>query len=118
MFEKSCQCQIHRTWYRLHASFPEAEVSTYPTEFEGSQDFSNTLKRSPNSMRRMISGQRGINHVSSARFELLGQKAANGISSDCHLCIYKMATPEYSTACRGILRSLTQFWKSAPEDWL
>src|SRR5271166_1329829 len=24
MFEKSCQCQVLRTWYRLHASFPEA----------------------------------------------------------------------------------------------
>jgi hypothetical protein len=43
MFEKSCQCQVHRTWYRLHASSPEAEVSTYSTEFDGSQDFSNTL---------------------------------------------------------------------------
>jgi hypothetical protein len=45
MFEKSCQCQVHRTWYRLHASSPEAEVSTYSTEFDGSQDFSNTLLR-------------------------------------------------------------------------
>jgi hypothetical protein len=26
-----------------HASSPEAEVSTYSTEFDGSQDFSNTL---------------------------------------------------------------------------
>src|SRR5271166_4630294 len=43
MFEKSCRCQVHRTWYRLHASSPEAEVSTYSTEFDGSQDFSNTL---------------------------------------------------------------------------
>src|ERR1700758_3586880 len=43
MIEKSCQCQDHRTWYRLHASSPEAEVSTYSTEFDGSQDFSNTL---------------------------------------------------------------------------
>ena len=43
MFEKSCQCQVHRTWYRLHSSSPEAEVSTYSTEFDGSQDFSNTL---------------------------------------------------------------------------
>jgi hypothetical protein len=32
-----------QTWYRLHASSPEAEVSTYSTEFDGSQDFSNTL---------------------------------------------------------------------------
>jgi hypothetical protein len=40
MFEKSCQCQVHRTWYRLHVSSPEAEVSTYSTEFDGSQDFS------------------------------------------------------------------------------
>ncbi len=46
MFEKSCQCQVHRTWYRLHASSPEAEVSTYSTEFDGSQDFSNTLSGS------------------------------------------------------------------------
>jgi hypothetical protein len=43
MFEKSCQCQVHRMWYRLHPSSPEAEVSTYSTEFDGSQDFSNTL---------------------------------------------------------------------------
>ena len=47
MFEKSCQCQVHRTWYRLHASSPEAEVSTYSTEFDGSQDFSNTLLAVP-----------------------------------------------------------------------
>jgi len=47
MFEKSCQCQVHRTWYRLHASSPEAEVSTYSTEFDGSQDFSNTLSNQP-----------------------------------------------------------------------
>src|SRR5271166_769896 len=78
----------------------------------------NFIKRSPNSMRRMISGQRGINHVSSARFELLGQKAADGISSHCHLWVYKMVTPEYPTACRGVLRSLTQPWKFAPEGWL
>jgi hypothetical protein len=26
-----------------HASSPEAEVGTYSTEFDGSQDFSNTL---------------------------------------------------------------------------
>jgi predicted phosphodiesterase len=32
-----------QTWNRLHASSPEAEVSTYSTEFAGSQDFSNTL---------------------------------------------------------------------------
>ena len=32
-----------QTWYRLHASSPEAEVSEYSTEFDGSQDFSNTL---------------------------------------------------------------------------
>src|SRR5260370_21878489 len=43
MFEKSCQFQVHRTWYRLHPSSPKAEVSTYSTEFDGSQDFSNTL---------------------------------------------------------------------------
>ena len=43
MFEKSCELQVHRMRYRLHPSFPEAEVSTYSTEFEGSQDFSNTL---------------------------------------------------------------------------
>ena len=43
MFEKSCQFQVHRMRYRLHPSCPEAEVSTYSTEFDGSQDFSNTL---------------------------------------------------------------------------
>jgi hypothetical protein len=32
-----------QTWYGLHASSPEAEASTYSTEFDGSQDFSNTL---------------------------------------------------------------------------
>jgi len=32
-----------QTWYGLHASSAEAEVSTYSTEFDGSQDFSNTL---------------------------------------------------------------------------
>src|SRR5271165_2697540 len=53
MFEKSCQCQVHRTWYRLHASCPEAEVSTYSTEFDGSQDFSNTLLESGFKLRRL-----------------------------------------------------------------
>jgi hypothetical protein len=35
-----------------------------------------------------------------------------------HLRVYKMVTPEYSTACRGVLRSLTQPWKFAPKGWL
>ena len=30
MFEKSCQCQVHRTWYRLHASSPEAGANPGP----------------------------------------------------------------------------------------
>ena len=45
MFEKSCQFQVHRMRYRLHASSPEAEVSIYSTECDGSQDFSNTLSK-------------------------------------------------------------------------
>ncbi len=50
MVEKSCQCQVHRTWYRLHASSSEAEVSTYSTEFDGSQDFSKlTFEKIPSS---------------------------------------------------------------------
>ena len=43
MFEKSCELEVHRMRYRLHPSSPEAEVSTYSTEFDGSQDFSNAL---------------------------------------------------------------------------
>jgi ATP-dependent DNA ligase len=31
VFEKSCQCQAHRMRYKLHASCPEAGVSTYST---------------------------------------------------------------------------------------
>src|SRR6516165_184851 len=35
-----------------------------------------------------------------------------------HAGVYKMLTQEYSSACRGVLRSLTWFRKFAPEDWL
>ena len=43
MFEKSCQFPSSQNAVRLHPSSPEAEVSTYSTEFDESQDFSNTL---------------------------------------------------------------------------